>query len=189
MTLTLAVEWLRKYWAYLVIVIAFLVGTYLIYNAGYTKAAMIGQHNIDVMLQAAADEKAKLQADLRGVQLASSARAAQLDKEGAANAEQIRQDADKTIADLSAGNLRLRKRLAAVEQKPGSSPNSGPSTGVGGAGSVQTVGLRVDDAQFLVRRSNDADLRANALKTCVAQYNAARQTALDWYKSHGTSSQ
>lgn len=178
-------NFLGKWWPYIVIAILGAIGLYLVYNAGYNKAKVAGDLHLSKVMQAAAEESARNVAIARGRDLAHASELAKIEQEGVQNAEKVREGLQKTVDDLNSGNLRLRKRLAAVESTNGV-PGSTPATGVDSGRSVQTIGLRVADAAFLVRRSDDADLRANALKTCVEIAQKDRTMLMDWYKSHGT---
>lgn len=183
--LTVIKLFIGKWWPYIVIAILVIVGLFLVYNAGYNKARTAGELKMSAMLQAAAEESARTAALLRGKELAHAQEVAKLEQEGVQNAEQIRIASEKTIDDLNAGNLRLRKRLAAAETTP-TMPGAGTSPGLVVGGSEQTGGLRAPDAVFLVRGSDAADLRANALKTCVAIAQKDRAMLMDWYKTNGT---
>lgn len=176
---------LGKWWPYIVIAILVVIGLFLVYNAGYNKARMVGELQMSRVLQAAAEESARKVAEARGRELAHAAEVAKVEQEGVKNAENIRKKYQVTIDDLNSGTLRLRKRLAAVENAHGM-PGSATSPRVGSGGVVETIGLRIADAAFLVRRADDADLARNALKTCVEIAQKDRAMLTEWYKSQGT---
>lgn len=166
---------LAKYWKILggtLLVVILLGGAYWM---GYDKAQTLGEKRVAELLEASQADYAARIAEVRGRELALSQKVAEADRQGAKNVEQIRAQMQSTIDDLSSGNRQLRKRLAAVEIPTGTGPTT-PSPGLGGTGSVETVGLRIDDAQFLVRRADESDVRAEALKTCVNYYNSARES-------------
>lgn len=78
---------------------------------------------------------------------------------------------ERTIADLNAGNLRLRKRFQAC-------PTTGlPGTSSSGASSdaVQGGGLSKQDQEFLIRIGREADEVAGQLASCQAQLKKDRE--------------
>lgn len=85
--------------------------------------------------------------------------------------EQIANEKDAVIADLRAGNVRLRNRFTcptpAVSQEPGASGQRN-----GGEGS----GLLEQDAEFLVRLAAEADERVKQLQACQ---NVLKETVSD----------
>lgn len=73
------------------------------------------------------------------------------------------QETDRTIAGLRSGTVRLRERFTCPAAKaPGASAE--PVT--------EESGLRVTDAEFLVRFADEADTIADERNQCIASYNA-----------------
>ncbi|MBD4207875.1 hypothetical protein GUH47_18145 [Xanthomonas citri pv. citri] len=178
-------NFLGKWWPYIVIAILVVIGLFLVYNAGYNKARTAGELKLSALLLAQSEEAAKKAAEARGKELAHAAEVAKIEQEGVRNAEQIRKVSQKTIDDLNSGSVRLRKRLAAYENGNDMS-GSTTSSGVDSRGSVETIGLRLSDATFLVRGADGADLARNALKTCVEIAQRDRAMLMDWYKANST---
>lgn len=88
----------------------------------------------------------------------------------AAQFEQEREHAlaekDSVIADLRDGTLRLRTRLAAAAATGNLAAQAGASAGSGDG--PEATGLRVEDAEFLVRESERADDVVRQLTACQA---------------------
>jgi hypothetical protein len=83
--------------------------------------------------------------------------------------ERAKQDADRTIADLRRGTIRLRSRFtcpSTVSQAAGSAS---------GSDETRESGLRSEDAEFLISESARADGVARTLQACQAILAAERQ--------------
>jgi hypothetical protein len=87
-----------------------------------------------------------------------------------ANREAI---SNRTIADLRAGTVRLRSDIAANEFAASVRLPSA-AAGTGQRPSAQGVGLRIADAEFLIRTAGEADEVADQLRACQAVVRADR---------------
>ena len=76
----------------------------------------------------------------------------------------IENEKDNVIADLRAGNLRLRQRFQCPANTTVSPASPATSVGDGGTGG----GLLDSDAEFLVRLAAEADNRVVQLQACQA---------------------
>lgn len=110
--------------------------------------------------------EAAAKATTKAVEDARAAERAQAKKQATVAAKLIEDNAhaiqarDRTIADLRAGNLRLRDRFACrVPAAP---------TVPGGSDAPQAGGLLAADGEFLVRFAAEADEVANQLAACQA---------------------
>ncbi len=105
----------------------------------------------------ASDALALAHAEIRELEHAHAQRLAAIDSRHQQEFADAQTAADRTVADLRHGALRLRKQLAATSC-PAGLQFAGPSPGV----DIEAPGLRPEDAGFLVRLADecDADLRA-----------------------------
>lgn len=77
-------------------------------------------------------------------------------------------ETDRTIADLRAGTVRLRPRFTCPAVPEGAGASSESVTADPG-------GLRIEDAEFLVRLAGEADRAADERQQCIDSYNALRK--------------
>lgn len=76
----------------------------------------------------------------------------------------------RLIADLRAGNKRLRNQLAARTCPAASAP-----TGAGSGNETEAAGLSTEDGEFLIRFAREADDVARQLNACQAVIQADRK--------------
>ncbi|WP_421793542.1 lysis system i-spanin subunit Rz [Hydrocarboniphaga effusa] len=105
----------------------------------------------------ASDALALAHAEIRELEHGHAQRLADIDSRHQQEFADAQTAADRTVADLRNGTVRLRKQLAAASC-PAGLQFAGPSPGV----NEEAPGLRPEDAGFLVRLADecDADLRA-----------------------------
>jgi hypothetical protein len=75
------------------------------------------------------------------------------------------QETERTIADLRSGTVRLRDRFTCPAAK---------ASGAAAKPVPEESGLRIEDAEFLVRFADEADAIADERNQCIASYNALR---------------
>jgi hypothetical protein len=83
--------------------------------------------------------------------------------------ERAKQDADRTIADLRRGAIRLRDRFTCKSTVPG------PTTSAGGSDEASQGGLLRTDQEFLLHIGAEADGVARTLQACQDILSAERQ--------------
>ena len=76
-------------------------------------------------------------------------------------------ETESTIADLRNGAIRLRDRFRCPSLPRDPAPAGQPEP-------AETGGLRIEDAEFLVRLADEADQIADERNQCIASYNALR---------------
>jgi hypothetical protein len=111
--------------------------------------------------------KARQQEQDKAAELAAIADKHQQD---IANREAI---SNRTIADLRAGTIRLRSDIAANEFAASVRLPSA-AAGTGQRDAAKGVGLRIADAEFLIRTAGEADQVADQLRACQAVVRADR---------------
>lgn len=121
--------------------------------------------------QAATEKYAALESQYRAKEKESQDNAAKIGEAYEKGRSERDAEYDRTIADLNAGNLRLRKRF-----------QSCPASGVPGAGAGSTSdnaaqggGLSKQDQEFLIRIGREADEVAGQLASCQAQLKKDRE--------------
>ncbi len=89
---------------------------------------------------------------------------AEVDKKHREEQARVKDQADRTIAELRTGNLQLRKRFTCPTQ--GQSGSSNPS--VSGADGEGEGGLTQQDAEFLSRQAEDSDRKSVKINALIA---------------------
>lgn len=162
------VIWMKKHWAsvlYGAVALA-LAGAaiYSVWNSGYRSAERVYKVQIaEHALQDSKDREAA-QAAARKTERAHAQALAALAATHAKEQADAAVKTERTVADLRAGTLRLRRELAAR-------PVDLPGTDTSGSTGTSGPGLRPEDAEFLVREADRADGVVRDLNAC----NAARQ--------------
>lgn len=169
------VAFLRKFWPELLIAALLVAFGVLAYGHGKHVANATWEAKVAKMerdqaeaLAKAHQERADAEQHARDIEAQRAADMAALDEQHTKEMNDAKADAERTIADLRAGTLRLRERFtcsAGARQVPGST-QAGTSTSVGDG--AATHGLQREDAEFLVRESADATSEALKLKACQA---------------------
>lgn len=175
-------------WVRYAIALALLLGcVYAVYRYGYTRAETIGQLALKQEQERNVAAENKLRQDASIVEQDLRQQVSILSRKGYNDLQNAKATADSTIANLTAGNLKLRKRLAAYSANETRGPNIGTASRVGDPTSEQAIGLQPADAQFLVRFGSDAEQRSEALKTCVAIAEKNKQALDNWYRGKAQS--
>lgn len=143
------------------------------YHVGEMSGDVAHQAELTRINLANASALALLQAKVRQQEQDKAAELAAIDQQhqqDIANREAI---SNRTIADLRAGTVRLRSDIAANEFAASVRlPSSAAGTGQRPA--AQGVGLRIADAEFLIRTAGEADQVADQLRACQAVVRADR---------------
>jgi hypothetical protein len=145
----------------------------LAYHVGKQSGDTAHQAELTRINLANASALALLQAQVRKQEQDKAAELAAIaDKhqQDIANREAI---SNRTIADLRAGTVRLRSDIAANEFAASVRLPSA-AAGTGQRPAAQGVGLRIADAEFLIRTANEADQVADQLRACQAVVRADR---------------
>lgn len=161
--------WLRKVpwqaWACVALALLVLAYGHWRYNAGQadTQARWDAQEAAYAVQRAKAAEAARKTEERHRADLAAAVE--RLNK-GHADAQA---ETDRLIADLRAGNLRLRDRFKAPAcGVPGAPADPGAAPGAGAAY------VRVEDQEFLLRVGADADRVVRKLTACQAALGVGR---------------
>jgi hypothetical protein len=116
---------------------------------------------------------ALLQAKVRQQEQDKAAELAAIDKRHQQDIQTREAISNRTIADLRAGTVRLRSDIAANEFAASVRLPSA-AAGTGQRAAAQGVGLRLADAELLVRTADEADQVADQLRACQAVVRADR---------------
>lgn len=166
---------LRKFWPELLIAALLVAFGVLAYGHGKHVANATWEAKVANMqrdqaeaLAKAHQERADAEQHARDIEAQRAADMAALDANYQKELSDAKTEADRTIADLRAGTLRLRERFTcpASTGNVSTSTKAGTSTGLGDG--PTTHGLQRADAEFLVRESTDATNEALKLKACQA---------------------
>lgn len=114
--------------------------------------------------QAARDTEAKRASDM-----------ADLDAHYTEELNNAKANADRTIADLRAGTVRLRQRFTCKPNTSSSSQAGKAGTGTGLGAGQSACGLSAEDAGFLVSEAKRADAVVVQLQACQAIVKQDRQ--------------
>ena len=136
-------------------------------GTGYYKGREAGQAKV----QAAWDAERLQQQEAHNKALRESIEKQQALQLGA---DQLRQEKDREIRDITARNTALANSLRDRQSRPAQTSTVPSATSVG-QNSCTGKELYREDGEFLVRLSREADELAAALNQCYKQYNAARQ--------------
>jgi prophage endopeptidase len=166
---------LRKFWPELLIatlLVAFGVLAYghgkHVANAAWEAKVATMQRDQAEALAKAHQERADAEQRARDIEAKRAADMAALDAQHTKEMNDAKADADRTIADLRAGTLRLRERFtcpASTRTVPATA-QAGTGTSLGDGAAAH--GLQREDAEFLVRESAAATNEALKLKACQA---------------------
>ncbi len=145
-------------------VIGCVITGFVAYDAGQDSTKLEYESKIAQRNKEHSEEKARLaeesarQADANAQAMASMAKI---------HLEQRKNDqakSDATLAAYRSDNLRLQERF---RNRPAPACNgTTTSSGSGSGNGEESVGLRDEDVQFLIRFADDADATADALRLC-----------------------
>ena len=146
------------------------------YQAGYDAAEKLYQAQIDAAAESARQQLEAAKDAARAQEQRDAARMAELARDYIAEREKGFEDRDRTIADLRAGERRLRDRFQcpAAGAAGGSAGLPGSGRAAGGSDAPAPGGLSRSDAEFLVRFASEADDVAGQLAACQAVVRAQR---------------
>lgn len=132
------------------------------HHSGYAagNAVMRGQYDALVAKYNAASAKAET--DARAKEQANAATMAAIDAQHAQELDHAKQNADRTIADLRAGTLRLREQWRGCEAAA-----SVPAPGASAGSADAAADIRTASAAAIVRIAADADARVRALQRVI----------------------
>lgn len=143
------------------------------YHVGKQSGDVAHQAELTRINLANASATALLQAKVRQQEQDKTAELAAIDQRHQQEIHDREAISNRTIADLRAGTVRLRNDIAAHEfAAAGSLPSAAAGTGQRDA--AKGVGLRIADAEFLVRTADEADQVADQLRACQAVVRADR---------------
>lgn len=143
------------------------------YHAGKVAGDTAHQAELTRINLANESALALLQAKVRQQEQDKAAALAAIDQQHQQDIQNREAISNRTIADLRAGTVRLRSDIAANEFAASVRlPSAATSTGQRDAD--QAVGLRLADAEFLVRTADEADQVADQLRACQAVVRADR---------------
>lgn len=145
------------------------VGAYVVLHARQSASHADYRTEVAQEREKAATELAEALAASREADQAHAQAIAELDAKYQQEIADAQANAERTIADLRSGALVLRKRLAA-----GECPAEHHSRPAGGRDDRAATGLRVEDAEFLVRESQRADQNTRQLSACQAYVRTLR---------------
>lgn len=120
-----------------------------------------------------ATEREQLLAQVRDQDRANIERMADIDQQHQKAIENEKAIADRTIADLRSGAIRLRDKFAANEFIAAGGI-AAPGTCTGCRDAAASIRLQSEDAGFLVRLASEADQVADQLRACQAVVVADR---------------
>ncbi|MDT9046447.1 MULTISPECIES: lysis system i-spanin subunit Rz [Enterobacteriaceae] len=145
---------------------AYQFGAHVEHNARLAEVASINaQHATE--LAKAHQERADAEQRARDIEAQRAADMAALDAQHTKEMSDARQAAERTIADLRAGTVRLRERFTCpASSTAGAGAQAGTSTGLGDA--ATRYGLQPEDAGFLLSEAQRADEVTVQLRACQA---------------------
>lgn len=149
------------------IIVGFVVALGVATITGYMKGDSAGRA---VIQQQWDQERAQQASEHAKAQAAAREKEQQLQTQ----ADQLREEKDREISDLSSRAASLSERLRNRPSRPAPAPSGVPQTTVtelAPAGCTGS-GLSREDAEFLAGEAARADQLRIALKQCVAQYQA-----------------
>lgn len=145
----------------------------LAYHAGKVAGDTAHQDELTRINLANASALSLLQAKVRQQEQDKAAELAAIDQRHQQEIHDREAISNRTIADLRAGTVRLRSDIAANEFAASVRLPS-VAAGTGQRHAAQGVGLRIADAEFLVRTADEADQVADQLRACQAVVRADR---------------
>lgn len=157
-----AIAILKRAWPYLVGALLIMAVLYGAYRHGVTTTADRYGRQIAEQDAANAAALAKAHADARTKEADAAQRQAEIETDLLKRNEDAQATADRTIADLRAGTIRLRHDLTSAQCAIASV--SDIATGTAQRDATCTGGLRPDDAAFLIRFADRADAIARQLQ-------------------------
>jgi len=139
------------------------------YGSSITADSLNASHKAEIQTINARNAKAvvALQSNVRALEQGRVTDMATLDKQFTERLKHEIDSKDRTIADLRAGTVQLRKRFSCDDRTAqGGTGAPGTSTSLGDAGTPG--GLQTEDAEFLLREAGRADEVVAQLSACQA---------------------
>lgn len=162
---------IRKAAPYVLGVAIVLLVLFLAYRHGVTTTDTAWQSRWDQQAAELANARTEAERLARQAERDSAQAMAAIDNAYQQGQADAKAESDRVIADLRAGNVRLRKRFTC----PAASDLPAAGTSTGSSDAAQTGGLQRDDAEFLVREAERADEVVRQLQACQAIVRKDRQ--------------
>lgn len=149
------------------LIVGFVVALGVATMTGYMKGDSAGRA---VIRQQWDQERAEQAAEHAKAQAAAREKEQQLQ----AQADQLREEKDREISDLSSRAASLSERLRNRPERPAPAPSGVSQTTVTELATASCTGAELPrpDAEFLAGEATRADQLRIALKQCVAQYQS-----------------
>ena len=146
---------LKRIWPYLVAVAVVLAALYGAYRHGVATTTDRYELKLAEQAKANADALASAHFKARVQEMAAAVQLADIDAKHQQELKDAQTRTERTIAELRAGNIRLRDELASAECALAGV--SDIATGTGQRDAACTGGLRPEHAEFLIRFADRAD--------------------------------
>lgn len=161
---------IRKAAPYVLAVSAVLLVLFLAYRHGVNTTDTAWQAKWDKQAAQLATARADAERLARQAERDSAQAMATIDNAYQQGKADAKAEYDRVIADLRAGNVRLRERFKC----PAANDLPGAGTSTGGSDAAEARGLQRDDAEFLIREAERADAVVRQLQACQAIVNKDR---------------
>lgn len=161
---------IRDY-AYLAVIVALAAAGWYLYQQGYSSGIAVGDKRVAKIQLEDAQNLAKLQADARAAERAQIAKFNEIAEQRERENVEAQAKADRVIADLRAGTLRLRREWAGQANQ--CVPGTGAAASVGDANAE----LREQSASRIVRVAAEADAQIRELQAVIREYRARALSA------------
>jgi prophage endopeptidase len=149
-----------------ILYLAYSFGLHVEHQARVAEVAGIKRTHAEELAKAH-QERADAEQRARDIEAQRAADMAALDAQHTKEMNDAKADADRTIADLRAGTLRLRERFTCpASTAAGTAGQAGTSTSLGDA--AARYGLQPEDAEFLLSEAERADEVTVQLRACQA---------------------
>lgn len=156
-----------------VLVAAAIIGlAFAIRANGYRDGANAARAECEQQLRELANQAAAMERMMREAERQHIEQLARIDQEHQETLRHAKAEAERTIADLRAGNIRLRERFTCPAPAGDGVPEA--AAGSGRRDARASGGLSTEDAEFLLRLAAEADEVTRQLQACQAVVRSDR---------------